>query len=669
METPTAPSLVVLKSYHVRDPPDSAAADRDVMTPASRRSVSPARPSFDRSSSQDSLDELSERDFWTEVHDIKESRGNDEALIKPADEEEQQADWLHETGLSTLVVQQQQAGGAAAEGPGSCADDGGAAAAAEEERALDAEALLATLTRTQAAAAIRRINTYTQTMRRKNKQTVRDVRDIFGSNVDTDGMGMSCMQPSSQDELSDDDSAAAAAAALQRERSRNSVVSETDIICDVPYSEEASQGRHKHRGNAAAAGTPNATTVTTTATAAATAVTAMLLQHQLGVTRIGDLSPEDMRKVHRVALIELAAFFDALHIDFTRNRPVKVRAKDSRLFGVPLSTLLEQDQKISPGVKVPLFLQELLTHLEQTGLDTEGIFRIPGSSSRIKSLRQELEAGFYDGAVTWDDVRPHDAASLLKLFIRELPAPLLTAEYLTAFTSVEKIEIRKQRIRALNLLIILLPAANRDVLKAILELLLKVSEASTATRMDLWNVSLIMAPNLFMSSGSALLQPLNRQFAAAYAGLVRMLIKDQRKLWIIPPFLLRQVRELNDANKRQPQKERGVRRFLRITRIDKDKKPERREVEPLSYTIRVAAPLLSKLPMAVQLDEGVRAGDLVARFFADSEGGKIVEHQEYCLHEIGGNIGDRCLDAETHMRALYEANPHADWVIKPKASA
>ncbi|CAM9576219.1 unnamed protein product [Lampetra fluviatilis] len=658
METPAAPSLVVLKSYHVRDAPDSAAETRDAMTPASRHSVSPVRPSFDRSSSQDSLDELSERDFWTEVHDIKESRGNDEALIKPADEEEQQADWLHETGLSTLVVQQQQqqAGGAVAEGPGGCADDGGAAAAAEEERALDAEALLATLTRTQAAAAIRRINTYTQTMRRKNKQTVRDVRDIFGSNVVS-----SAASPRTNRNLAGGARSLASSSDVRtRERSRNSVVSETDIICDVPYSEEASQGRHKHRGDAAAAATPNVSPPRVFPVPA----------HQLGVTRIGDLSPEDMRKVHRVALIELAAFFDALHIDFTRNRPVKVRAKDSRLFGVPLSTLLEQDQKISPGVKVPLFLQELLTHLEQTGLDTEGIFRIPGSSSRIKSLRQELEAGFYDGAVTWDDVRPHDAASLLKLFIRELPAPLLTAEYLTAFTSVEKIEIRKQRIRALNLLIILLPAANRDVLKAILELLLKVSEASTATRMDLWNVSLIMAPNLFMSSGSALLQPLNRQFAAAYAGLVRMLVKDQRKLWIIPPFLLRQVRELNDANKRQPQKERGVRRFLRITRIDKDKKLERREVEPLSYTIRVAAPpLLSKLPMAVQLDEGVRAGDLVARFFADSEGGKIVEHQEYCLHEMGGNIGDRCLDSETHMRALYEANPHADWVIKPKASA
>lgn len=47
----------------------------------------------------------------------------------------------------------------------------------EEE---DGKALLSTLTRTQAAAVEKRYNTYTQTMRKKNKQSVRDVRDIFG---------------------------------------------------------------------------------------------------------------------------------------------------------------------------------------------------------------------------------------------------------------------------------------------------------------------------------------------------------------------------------------------------------------------------------------------------------------------------------------------------------
>ena len=48
----------------------------------------------------------------------------------------------------------------------------------EEE---DGKALLSTLTRTQAAAVKKRYNTYTQTLRKKNKQSVRDVRDIFGA--------------------------------------------------------------------------------------------------------------------------------------------------------------------------------------------------------------------------------------------------------------------------------------------------------------------------------------------------------------------------------------------------------------------------------------------------------------------------------------------------------
>lgn len=68
-------------------------------------------------------------------------------------EGELEAEWLQDVGLSTLV------------------------SGNEEE---DGKALLSTLTRTQAAAVKKRYNTYTQTLRKKNKQPVRDVRDVFG---------------------------------------------------------------------------------------------------------------------------------------------------------------------------------------------------------------------------------------------------------------------------------------------------------------------------------------------------------------------------------------------------------------------------------------------------------------------------------------------------------
>lgn len=54
----------------------------------------------------------------------------------------------------------------------------------------------------------------------------------------------------------------------------------------------------------------------------------------------------------------------------------------------------------------------------------------------VQMLQQNLESNFYSGQVNWEDVSPNDAAALLKKFIRELPAPLLTAEYLNTFSAV-----------------------------------------------------------------------------------------------------------------------------------------------------------------------------------------------------------------------------------------
>ena len=55
----------------------------------------------------------------------------------------------------------------------------------------------------------------------------------------------------------------------------------------------------------------------------------------------------------------------------------------------------------------------------------------------FQHLRQELESKFYEDRFDWDQVRHNDAAGLLKMFIRELPCPLLTLQHLPAFTAVQ----------------------------------------------------------------------------------------------------------------------------------------------------------------------------------------------------------------------------------------
>jgi hypothetical protein len=52
-------------------------------------------------------------------------------------------------------------------------------------------------------------------------------------------------------------------------------------------------------------------------------------------------------------------------------------------------------------------------------------------------LRQEIEEKFYHGTFSWIDVMANDAAALLKQFLRELPSPLLTPQYIEAFAQVE----------------------------------------------------------------------------------------------------------------------------------------------------------------------------------------------------------------------------------------
>ncbi|XP_053323842.1 rho GTPase-activating protein 28-like [Spea bombifrons] len=198
----------------------------------------------------------------------------------------------------------------------------------------------------------------------------------------------------------------------------------------------------------------------------------------------------------------------------------------------------------------------------------------------IKSLREELELKFYDNTFDWNKVRSNDAAGLLKMFIRELPTPLFTMEYLPAFIALaEKISKIKLQLQALHLLIMLLPDANRDIAKALLHFLKKVVSNEEKNKMSLWNVSMIMAPNLFIYKGKSANQE-EMKAAASTAHIVRLLIRYQDILWTVPSFLISQVRKMNDAalsnNKKQLIFDKSVRKLLQRKTMERER-PERRE--------------------------------------------------------------------------------------------
>uniref|UniRef100_UPI00398F67AB rho GTPase-activating protein 18-like isoform X2 n=1 Tax=Pristiophorus japonicus TaxID=55135 RepID=UPI00398F67AB len=599
--------------------------------------------SSDCSSSQDSLDNMSMDDFWTEVENIKESRGTetDENMdVKAPDDGEVEADWLQDAGLSTLIN--------------------------EGSRDDDDMVLLSTLTRTQSAAVQRRVDNYTLSMRVKSKQPVRDVRDVFSAQnrhtkqQDTQCSVIDVLQP-------EEDKREACSGEDETSSPTQCGLSEKEIISfDVSYSEQASILRNRIQCKNETRKRKDDMTFPRYG----------MRKNKLGTTRIGDLSAQDMKKVHTLAVIELTALFDVLDLEVKRPKAIKVKIQDNKLFGVPLTHLIENDQKIVPNTKVPLFLKQLLCCLEDKGLETEGILRISGSVARIKNLQQELDANFYQKNFDWEKVHQNDVAGLLKMFIRELPCPLLTTEYVTAFAAVKHISDQTQMIHALNLLVVILPEAYRATLKFLLEFLRKVIDKEKKNKMNLWNVSTIIAPNLFLHKGipNKIPDGNEKQQAEKAANVVRMLIHYQDLLWTIPCFLVAQVRKLNENSTKKYDKR--LKNLLK--KIHTDKHDKQHVEHQFSKTIKIQAPQLLKDTMDIQLNSKITVRDLVAQFqkqlkcsnwdatsddFTKRSNGST-DCPEFCLYEVGGNIGEHCLDPDTRILELYRINPQAEWVIK-----
>ncbi|XP_069003344.1 rho GTPase-activating protein 40 isoform X6 [Embiotoca jacksoni] len=594
-------------------------------------------------------DKLCLDSFWSEVETIRQGSGDTDLDgsrrdSRQSEEGEQEEQWLADAGLSTLI--------------------------SEDSEDVDKAVLLSTLTRTQAEAVQRRLDSYTLTLRKRNKPPPRDVREIFHAPI------ARTLLPESQhsEDLAQNSMASVAKTPLSAVTPEHPQGAPKEFfITDVAYCEQAvilikqaklpqnNSQRRKEDGTLPQVVCPKC---------------------RLGVTLIQDLSHADMKKVRQLALIDMTALCDLLELEVKRHKTAKRKIPESTLFGVPLATLLENDQKMKPNTSTPLFLQALLSFLDKKGVDSEGILRVPGSQSRIKLLQQNLETNFYSGQVSWDEVSPNDAAALLKKFIRELPAPLLTTEYLNTFSAVRDITDLKQKLHMLNLLILLLPEPNRNTLKALLDFLSKVVSREKRNRMNLWAVATIMAPNLFLHKAipSRLTEGAEKGHVEKAADVMRLLIRYQDLLWKIPNFLMSQVRKLNEnSNRRYQFYDRRIKNLLRKIHTDSREKPDKNSSEPCR-TVKIQVGDLVSSTMEFQININSRTSDVLAQFqrqfLRSPENGKgkmrrnsSVAYPDCALYEVGGNIGEHCLDPDTHLLDLYNSNPAGEWFIKMKPSA
>lgn len=217
----------------------------------------------------------------------------------------------------------------------------------------------------------------------------------------------------------------------------------------------------------------------------------------------------------------------------------KVASPGIGLFGIPLHglPLSESDEA------VPQFLVDICQFLSQH-LHTEGLFRKSGSVTRIKALKAKLEAG----ERCWDSALPCDVSSLLKQFLRDLPDPLITSQLQEPLCRIQQLAGEDERGPITALITCLMPRLNTHTLRYFCKFLQKVASRCDENKMDLANLAVVFAPNLFrnLEVNEKLTGIAERQLQLQVA-VVQTLVAHASEIGRLPEFILEKIRPPLDA--------------------------------------------------------------------------------------------------------------------------
>ncbi|XP_031300745.1 rho GTPase-activating protein 12 isoform X5 [Camelus dromedarius] len=161
-----------------------------------------------------------------------------------------------------------------------------------------------------------------------------------------------------------------------------------------------------------------------------------------------------------------------------------------QVFGANLANLCQRENGT-----VPKFVKLCIEHVEEYGLDVDGIYRVSGNLAVIQKLRfavnHDEKLDLRDSK--WEDI--HVITGALKMFFRELPEPLFTFNHFNDFVNAIKQEPR-QRVSAVKDLIRQLPKPNQDTMQVLFRHLKRVIENGEKNRMTYQSIAIVFGPTL-----------------------------------------------------------------------------------------------------------------------------------------------------------------------------
>uniref|UniRef100_A0AAY5KV21 Rho GTPase-activating protein 29 n=1 Tax=Esox lucius TaxID=8010 RepID=A0AAY5KV21_ESOLU len=151
------------------------------------------------------------------------------------------------------------------------------------------------------------------------------------------------------------------------------------------------------------------------------------------------------------------------------------------LFGIDFT----QAAKNSPD-GIPFIIKKCTSEIESRALNLKGIYRVNGAKSRVEKLCQAFENG--KDLVELSDLSPHDIGNVLKLYLRQLPEPLIL--YRGPHIKLNRVVFK------IRDLLRQLPSAHYRTLRFLTAHLHRVTEQSEENKMTASNLGIIFGPTL-----------------------------------------------------------------------------------------------------------------------------------------------------------------------------
>ncbi|XP_056350583.1 rho GTPase-activating protein 22 isoform X9 [Oenanthe melanoleuca] len=214
------------------------------------------------------------------------------------------------------------------------------------------------------------------------------------------------------------------------------------------------------------------------------------------------------------------------------------------IFGQRLEDTVQSERKYGQRL-APLLVEQCVDFIRERGLTEEGLFRMPGQANLVKDLQDSFDCGEKPLFDSNTDV--HTVASLLKLYLRELPEPVIPFAKYEDFLSCGQLLSKDEGEGTQELVkqVKNLPQANYNLLKYICKstypslridtysrFLDEVQAHSSINKMSVQNLATVFGPNILrpkledpvtMMEGTSLVQQ-----------LMTVLISEQGRIFAVP---------------------------------------------------------------------------------------------------------------------------------------